>query len=369
MIKTSHIKRQLSSKIINLIFNNKKNTVKKYNSDKILIIATDALGDVIVKTKLYDLIIEKYGKENVVFMFNYKWASAMEKLGYKIFHSKTKKEKYGLISRIKLIKKINNEKFDKIINLEGMAPELPIEYLKANEKIGFIKKGTENNFDKFLYGDDYFIILEKLKDMAGLILERKISSEEIKPDIRFKVEKIQEEEGIIVGIGASFEKKMCTPLKMIEILREITEKFPKEKIYLLGVGKKQDNYATEIIRELPSKKIVNLVDKLTVFESLEKINNSKFFLGFDSGLYNIAFALKKKIIVIFDNLGGFQHQDDNIQIIVVDKDRKHKKQSNMIYVENYDTEYKDDYYGSFKFNNFDTEYIQNGLKKLTLIKG
>lgn len=368
MIKTSHIKRQISSHIINILFNKKK-TNKKYNSNKILIIATDALGDVIIKAKLYDLIIEKYGKENVVFMFNYKWASTMKKLGYKIFHIKTKKEKYGLISRIKLIKKINNEKFDKIINLEGMFPELPIEYLKANEKIGFIKKDTKNNFDKFLYGDDYFIILEKLKDMAELILERKISLEDIKPDIRLKIKEIKEDEAIVVGIGASYEKKMCIPLKMIEILREITEEFPNEKIYLLGVGKKQDNYANEIISELPSENIINLVDKLTVFESLEKINNSIFFIGFDSGLYNIAFALKKKIIVIFDNLGGFQHKDDNIEIIVVDKDKKHKKQENMIYVENYDTKYKDDYYGSVKFNNFDTKYIQEALKKLKLIKG
>lgn len=368
MIKTSYIKRQISSHIINILFNKKKGN-KKYESSKVLIIATDALGDVIIKTKLYDLIIEKYGEKNVVFMFNYKWASTMKKLGYRIFHIKTKKEKYGLISRVRLIKKINTEKFNKIINLEGMLPELPIEYLRANEKIGFIRKDAKNKFDKFLYGDDYFIILEKLKDMAELILERKIPLENIKPDIRLRVEKIKKEEGIVVGIGASYEKKMCTPLKMIEVIGEIVEKFPNEKIYLLGVGKKQDNYANEIISKLLSKNITNLVDKLTVFESLEKINNSKFFIGFDSGLYNIAFALRKRIIVIFDNLGGFQHKDNNVQIIVVDRDRKHKKQDNMIYVENYDTKYKDDYYGSVKFNNFDTKYIQEALKKLKLIKG
>ena len=139
---------------------------------------------------------------------------------------------------------------------------------------------TKNNFDKFLYGDDYSIILEKLKDMAGLILERKISLEDIKPDIRLKIKEIKEEVGIVVGIGASYEKKMCTPLKMIEILREITEKFPNEKIYLLGVGKKQDNYANEIISELPLKNITNLVDKLTVFESPgDNVNGFPFQYG------------------------------------------------------------------------------------------
>lgn len=365
MIKTTKLKRQINSYIIDFLF--KGNGRTKENTGKVLVIATDALGDVIVKIGLYDLVIKKYGKENVYFMFNSKWSQTMKKLGYKIFHERTKKEKYGLFARINLINKINRKKFEKIINLEVVEPEIPLKYLKSKEKIGFLKDKQENDLDNYLYTNKYGSIRIQLKDMGELILNRKIKIQEINPDLEKKIESIEKEEGIVISIGASNKKRICSVEQMIEIINFLRKEFPDEKITLLGTGTSQKKYAKKLQDNLSLD--LNLEDKvgeLNVYEVIKEINKSKFFLGFDSGLYNISYSLNKKTIGIFNHYSGFEHEVDNIQIIMCEMKRE-SISKNIIFANKFRNASQEEEYGTLKLNNFDMFFLRKALKNLELI--
>ncbi|MGL5918281.1 MAG: glycosyltransferase family 9 protein, partial [Cetobacterium sp.] len=99
--------------------------------------------------------------------------------------------------------------------------------------------------------------------------------------------------------------------------------FPEKKILLVGNGDLQSSYAEELLKILGNKNIENLINKTSVKEVFEIVAKSSLFIGFDSGLYNSTFALRKKSIGLFRNKSGaFIHNESWMKILTPSKLRE-----------------------------------------------
>ena len=134
------------------------------------------------------------------------------------------------------------------------------------------------------------------------------------PDLPIKT---SEKNYITVGVGTTDSNRMCSPKKMAEFLGYLITADKNVKIYLLGYGKRDGEYSKKLVEILGEDNVVNYVSKLNLGETTKMIADSKLYIGFDSGLYNISYGLRKKTIGIFlEELKSFQHSAKYVKIIV-----------------------------------------------------
>jgi len=327
-LKTSTMKRKLN----NLYFNIWYKFYKRPNihTENILVIITEAMGDTIVKSGALEVIRQKYGTEKVFVCINSKWKDLISRMNYNIFV----KEK-GVKSRIKMIKEMDKKGFDKIIDL-NFGGDLGITSVVTHKKLISLKNYMEKN-EKYILNPIYKLIKSEI--------DENLTFEDIKPDMRpyYKIKT----SGIMVGVGASHESKVFPSEKMIEVLKVVQKKYPKEKIYLLGANNKQKNYAETVVKGLNSNLVINLVNKISLIESIERVAESKLYLGFDSGLYHVAYSLKKDIVVFFGRVSGFEHPEPNIKILMGDGKNP----------------MRDSYYGNEFVNSVKISQVEEALKE------
>ena len=90
-----------------------------------------------------------------------------------------------------------------------------------------------------------------------------------------------------------------------------------KKIFLLGAGDRDIKYLGELKKYIDFKNfnIQNLVNKISLDESIDIISNCEYYLGFDSGLFHVAASLKIKTFGIFTKINEFSHNNwENVTI-------------------------------------------------------
>lgn len=333
-LKSSFIKGKLNNFIFEIWYKSYKN--KNYENDEnVLIIATEAMGDTIIKSGAMEIVRKKYGNDKVYIFANDKWEDILKRMNFNVI-SKTKGYRRGFKDRIKTIKRIDKIGFNTIIDLNFVSDSAftsKLYYKKLIKLEDYVKKDEE-------------YILNPIHRMINDRIEARVDLEEIKPN--FKSYYDLGENGIIVGVGASHESKVFPPEKMIEVLKSVKNSYPKEKIYLLGTGNKQKNYAEKIVKELKTENIINLVDKISLIEGMEKVAQSKLYIGFDSGLFHAAYSFRKDMVVFFGIKSGFEHREKNVHIIMGDG-------SNPI---------KSGFYGNEILNSIKVSQVEEVLKRL-----
>lgn len=103
---------------------------------------------------------------------------------------------------------------------------------------------------------------------------------------------------IAIAIGAANLERMMRVSNLCDIFLQIEKTFPNFELVLIGTGSKEEKYAQEIINNYSGKTLINKVSMLNLFETIEFINHSRLLIGFDSGLYNLAFTLKKPTLCL-----------------------------------------------------------------------
>lgn len=336
-LKSSFIKGKLNNFIFEIWYKFYKGRNK--DNGNILINATEAMGDTIVKSGAMEIIRKKYGNDKVYIFANDKWEDILKNMNFNVI-PKTKGYRRGFKDRIKTIKKIDEIGFNTIIDLNFVSDSSFISKLSYKKLI---------KLEEYIKREEEYV-LKPIHRMTNDKIEKNTSFEEIKPD--FKSYYDLDENGVVVGVGASHESKVFPPEKMIEVLKEVQKKYPNEKIYLLGANNKQRNYAEKIMKGLGNKSIINLVNEISLIESIEKIAKSKLYIGFDSGLFHTAYSFRKDIIVFFGIKSGFEHVEKNIQIIMGDGN----------------SPVKDGFYGNDILNSIKMNQVEKALAKLGNIK-
>ena len=324
------------------------------NREMVLIKSSDGIGDILIRSELCKKIIEKYGKNNVYFLINKEYLQLGEILGYNCI-TFSQKEKVKFLYRIRKMYELNRMGFQKYINLEFelditvgnlMIPER-ISMIEENERVARNNKYLTRTFER----EKKKYVLDTVAHMGRKILKEEITKEDITPSLKniFKDGK----SGITIGVGTSSRNKVTSPHIMVKYIEELKKKYPEEKIILLGYGKEQVEYSKILIEKLPHIKFENLVGKLELKETFSKIASSKFFIGFDSGLYNFAYVIQKPTIAFFALENAcFSHMVPWVKILVPSK-----KENSMEII-------KDKMYSNIKMNSISVEDFKNALQEL-----
>ena len=352
-LKSSYIKGKIADIIFEKWFQKYESNFKKQESSNVLVISMEALGDNVVKTKSFKLLADHYGKENLYIMCRDKWESVFEQLDYNVLGMKRlknpiKNAKY----KIEFFKNLNQLNFKKVILFEHIGLGDILKYIICNDKIGLCSKKSSpymNNSIKI--DDDKTYTLDRQILLMNEVLNKSFTRDELRPDMRDMFKEKKYSNVISIGIGASSEQKTLPIKNMSEILKMLSKKYPNKKIILLGNGKKQDYYSKHLINSCNCENIESLIGKVSLVETMRVINDSDFFLGYDSGLSNIAFALRKKYICLFwTDMTVWQHPFDDLKIIKGDG----------INPEN------DGYHGTDILNSIKINQVEEALEELNL---
>lgn len=350
ILKKAYIRDLVNSSIINFIFK----FFRFKNDGKILVKSMDGIGDILVRSRLVEKIIEKYGKENVYFLMKEHYKSLGEMLGYNVIGIPRKSEK-NFLKRLIMMYQINKEYSpSKFLNIE-FGNDSTIANIFASEKVG-VKDNypTAQRYNKYYTKSFEFCksnkkVLENIRDIAENILEENITLEEIIPDLSKSFSK--KEEGIVVAVGSTARDRVCSPKRMREYLLEINKIYPNEEIILVGNGELQKEYAEYLSKELGSINIKNLVNKTTLKEAFDLVANSKVFIGFESGLYNFCFVTRKKGVALFKNIDvPFAHKVPWLKIVGPEEER-----IDNLFDENYPDE---------KINNISVKKFREAIEEL-----
>lgn len=349
--------------LVNFLFNLYTIFVSpKGEKNKILITEFDGIGDVIVNQKLVDLIVKKNGKEQVIFLIRENMSDLADLMQYN-YISYQDNYHLSIFKLIKLYSEMSKYNFRELYFLEfHLGYDVnKLGYSDKKHKINFLKKfkfekiyGYKNGiFNNWVNSNNVNVIdssgekiLDKVYSYAQII-DNEIQKEEMIPNLIIKK---MEKNYISVGIGASDKIRIPAPKKLAEFLNYISEN-DESNFHILGHGKNQNEYFKKLEKYIIRKeKLINYVGKLSLKESIEEIANSKLYIGFDSGLYNIAYALKKNVIAITDEkiCPEYRHNSENIRFV-------HKKEGEKSFkVE--DLEYKNENLNSISLDTFIKEY-------------
>lgn len=336
IFKTSYLKRKIKEYLVKISLLDYKFFSKKKESKNILIITLDALGDNIVKSRTIEILAEKYGKENTYILCKSKWKSIYELQGYKnIYVDETK---WNIFYKINQYRKLNKIGFETITIMNHSYLPEEADYIYSG-----IKYDMSENVEYIL--DKHIILLEK-------IFKRKFTLEEVKPDIRKYFPETKYKDIISIAIGTADYVKTPTYKNLKEYIEKILKLNLNKKIYLLGSGEKQREVAKKLKKEIQSNEIVDCIDKLELREVIQVIKDSDLFIGGDSGLYNIAFSLKKKSICLHwsKTRTPWEHQEQYIKILKG----------------NGGEEYIDKKYGTDILNSITFEQIEKEIKNLKI---
>lgn len=317
-MKLSNIRKKMKELYLDVYF--KIKPLKFIQGEKILLTTTDGLGDNIVREKLLEKFLKEYGSKNIIILCKDKTETFLKKIGYQniiIYEDFYRKRVTG---KIKLIEKLASLGINKIVSLEFDQHDIFVKYLKKFERVGYFNSFHQEmnkyydfkiNFSKEEY------ILKQVQRFYQEYFKEKISLEEIIPNLKEMYKKNKKYENCITfGIGSIDRKRILCPDKIVEFIKKL-RKVTNKEIILLGKG----NLEEELIKELEQKisfekyNIIDLVNKISLEESLEIINSSEGYIGMESGLYNFAFALGKKIVAFFGKKNNFSH--DTFERVII----------------------------------------------------
>lgn len=321
-MKGSDLKRKIKETLIDLFY--ELNIQKSYKTgDKILVTSTDGIGDFIVREKVFLEIIEKYGKENIVVLVKDKTVPLIEKYGIKNIVVYDKESRKEFFEGVKFLKKVFSLGISKIYSLEFSKQDLwfiryfsKLQTMNKIEIIGYtisVNNGLDKEYDKYytklVSRDNINQVIELSMRYLLEVFKKKVNLEGVRPNLAdLYTENSEYENDIAVGVGSIDRKKIMSPKNLEKILIELSKEYPKSRIILLGKGKLEERVMTEMDNISEYSNIIDYVNKTSLEETNTIINSSKLYIGVDSGLYNIAFGFRKKVIGLFTKKEhGFSH--------------------------------------------------------------
>ncbi len=358
-LKKSYVRDEVNVFFTNFFLCFFKKKIK--NPQKIIVKMTDGLGDIVIRSKLIEKIIEKYGYENVFFLVREEYNFLGKALEFPII-TISRKERYNLIRRIKKMYQINKIGIKKFVNLEWSNDDL-IRNIYSKEKLGIEALEEEDKKNnkcytkslklrtKKIFNEEEKNIIDFLKEIAIFLFDKSIEKEELIPNLKDKFYTSFCNEGIVIGVGATDKNRACNPYKMSEYIKAMASICPEEKIYLVGGGKSQEIYSKKIIELCSNENIVNLVNKTNLQSVLEIVAKAKIFIGFDSGLYNFRYTLRKKQIALFRSKKvPYVHNEKFTKIL-------EGKKENL-------NEVKDEKYSNLEINNISIDEFEKSFIEL-----
>jgi len=249
---------------------------------KILIITLSNIGDAVMTTPVLLHVLKKY-KNPVIDLVCDRRSSDLFNYFPNIRNIFLKDKKRGLLSHLKLIKKLRSTKYDIAIDLRT---DVLLYFIKA------YKKFFKINNDKIHSVEKHFLSYEK---KISLIQMPKIYIPEYIDKKMKKYMSRARKKNISLSLGANSQHKIWPLKKYVKLINLLQDKI--NKIYLLGDEK--DKMIADNFEKYVKVETLNLCGKLSIMETAAVIKQSDFFIGNDSGLGHIASAVRTPSFTIF----------------------------------------------------------------------
>ena len=288
--------------------------------DNIFITSTDGIGDNIIRLNLLEEILNQYGNDKCYILCDIKVVPLLKTIGFKNIIVFTKRMRRYLFGKIKLLKFLYQKGFNKIISLEYDQHDFDIQYFKNLDSYCLDNKfhPEMNQYYKCVISTDFKITEETIVKAFKILFNKNIVEQNAIPNLRkYYSKKLENIDTLVVGIGAGARYKMLKPNLLCEILKLFIKKKNIKKIIFLGAGDSDIKYLNEMRKYINfiDFNIQNLVNKVSLDESIDIISNCEYYLGFDSGLFHVAASLKIKTFGIFTKINEFSHNNwENVTI-------------------------------------------------------
>jgi len=336
-VKTSHIKKWLK-------FIKVKNKINKFgdkNQNRVLLTMTDGLGDLISRWNLVDKIVtsEQIKGNTVCILIKERISEVYKFLDTKntvVLFDKLENEK-NVDKLVKELNDLNSLGFRKIYHLEFGGNNRFLRLIKAKESIAFfnyshseMNKGVGKLINVFPEKNIYFDVQNYYYEL----FKEKSSIDELTAPLfgnlnRGSVEKVN----ISIGVGANYIGRMASSKKLAKIIEVIYQEYPNITITLIGKGSFDQEYADEIIKNI--REGISIKNKVNLFDTQELINqlqSSDIYIGYDSGIYNLAFRLGVKCICLAGGVHDrYEHDGISTSVIVIKSKTRIENKKNSYY--------------------------------------
>ena len=272
---------------------------------KVLIIQTAFIGDVILSTSL----IASLKSSNPSFEIDVLVRKGNESLlqnnpAIKNIHV-WDKSKNKISSIFQTVKKIREEEYDLIVNLQRFASSGIMTVLGgAKETRGFSKnplsflfsKKYEHQIDPSNPVHETSRNFSVVADLCEGVIQRPIlfpSEGDYK-----EVEKYQSTEYICIAPASIWYTKQLPFQKWIELIEKYHAQFPSHAIFILG-GKTDAALGSKIIEVSKCSQLINLCGKLNFMQSAALMKNARMNYVNDSGPLHICSAMNAPVTAFF----------------------------------------------------------------------
>ena len=319
--------------------------------DNIFITSTDGIGDNIIRLNLLEEILNQYGNDKCYILCDIKVVPLLKTIGFKNIIVFTKRMRRYLFGKIKLLKFLYQKGFNKIISLEYDQHDFDIQYFKNLDSYCLDNKfhPEMNQYYKNVISTDFKVTEETIVKAFKILFNKNIVEQDAIPNLRkYYSKKLENMDTLVVGIGAGARNKMLKPNLLCEILKLFVKKKNIKKIIFLGAGDRDQKYLNEMKKYInfTDFNIENLVNKISLDESIDIISEYPYYLGFESGLFHIAASLKIKTYGIFTEINEFSHNNwENVTLFSGSPSPSNN----------------DEYFGNSKLNNISLEEIEKLL--------
>lgn len=314
-IKPRNLLNYIASLVINLFLP----SVQKTNSNTLLIVRLDAIGDYLLFRNFLSAIrsSRKYKDYKITLCGNIAWKDLSETFDRNAvdeFIWLDRREFYKSISyKFKLLKEIRLKGFETVISStysrEILYDDLIVKSSRAKERIG--SEGSKDSYVKWkrnLFTDKYYTNLISVansnifefnynRDFWKIILEEpleiktpKINASEI------SLESIPTKPFVVLFPGASRKEKIWGYNNFKEIAEFLLNQY-SYNIVLTG-GEKEKENSFRLYNSLPSEKVFNLTSKTTLPALARIISESELLVSNDTAAVHLAASVNKIFICL-----------------------------------------------------------------------
>ena len=292
--------------------------------DRILIIQTASIGDVILTTPVLEALRHDYPDSRIDFMLRKGNEVLFRGHPYLNTIIQWNKGMLKYFHLLRLIFKVRKQKYDLVVNLQRFfATGLVTVLSKGRVTIGFDKNPLSKFFDRRI---PHNINLENVHEtQRNLSLVEPLIGPAFYPVKLYpstadfeKVKKYKSEPYITISPASVWFTKQYPKNKWVEFLVSLHDKI---KVYTLGSAA-DSALCQEILQKANFKKAENLAGKLDLLESAALMKDAKRNLMNDSAPLHLASALNARTTVIFCSTVtdfGFGPLADDSYVVETDK--------------------------------------------------
>lgn len=277
------------------------------NKEKILIIAPNWIGDIVMSQTLFIMLKEKYQNNLILDVFANQWTEDILKRMPEVNNVIINPFKHGELSLIRRIKfgiKLKAYQYDQVFILTNSFKSAIIPFFAQIKK----RTGFLGEFRYFLLNDIYKldkIKLPRLVDRFCYLISNNqyeikspnLVTNKTNQNILIKKYDLENKKIIIFAPGAEYGPAKRWPTNKFAILSDLLIAH-NYLIIILG-SQKDKKFANEIIQNSKNKNILDLTAATTLSDTVDIISLAQYTISNDSGLMHIASATPTKVIAIY----------------------------------------------------------------------